>query len=514
MKIHFGKVYLVGAGPADPGLITVRAQSLLRRADVIFYDNLVNPLLLKNAKPGAECIDVGKRGEGSSAHQREIEDKIVEKARLGKCVVRLKGGDPFIFGRGGEEAERLASEKIPFEIVPGVSSAIAVPAYAGIPLSHRDFTKTITFVTGHPKTENTQKNDHPIDWQALAQMGTIVFLMGVKTLEENMNRLMAAGRDPKTPVAVIRWGSDPKQQTYLGEIGAIASQMKAIHLMPPAVIVVGEVVHLREKIAWFESRPLFGKRILVTRAQKDAAALSESLRALGAEVIEIPLIELRPTHSWDEVDQAIENLSSYAWLLFTSAHGVRFFMDRVWEREKDCRVFGLLKIAAVGTSTRESLGKYFLKPDRIPEEFSGKALGEMFEAAEIAGKKILFPAAKDAREELPALLKSKGAFVEKITVYENHVPDNALASLQSLDLSHLNLLTFTSPSTVKHFLDGIPANKKSLAKKLPVVALGSTTQGFLHTQGFQQILPCPSTATTEGMIQTISQIFSHEQMSD
>ncbi|MBW2671237.1 MAG: uroporphyrinogen-III C-methyltransferase, partial [Deltaproteobacteria bacterium] len=330
-----GKVYLVGAGPGDPELITLKGLECIKNADVIIYDYLASPGLLKHAREHAEIIYVGKKGGDHTLSQDRINALIAEKAQKGFTVTRLKGGDPFIFGRGGEEAEVLIDARIPFEIIPGVTSAIAAPAYAGIPLTHRKFTSTIAFVTGH---EDPSKAESSIDWEAIARgIGTIVFLMGVKNLPHITDRLMHHGMPPETPVALVRWGTTPKQTTVSGTLATIVERTKAAGLKPPAIIVVGHVVKLREKMQWFETRPLMGKCIVVTRAREQASDLVKRLSDLGAECLECPTIKVSPPEDVKPLDRAIENLSSYDWLIFTSVNGVNFFFERLFQKNKDVR---------------------------------------------------------------------------------------------------------------------------------------------------------------------------------
>jgi len=327
-----GKAYLVGAGPGDPGLITVKGLECIKKADVLIYDFLASSILLKYASENAEIIYVGKKGSHHTFSQDYINALIIEKTKGGKTVTRLKGGDPFIFGRGGEEAEVLIRAGIPFEIVPGVTSAIAVPAYAGIPLTHRKFTSTLAFVTGH---EDPTKEKSNIDWESLAKgIGTIVFLMGVKNLSRIADRLMSHDMDPDTQVALVRWGTTAKQMTVTGTLENIAERVKAAGLKAPAIIIVGHVVKFRETMKWFEDRPLMGRHIVVTRARDQASELVKRLFNLGAECIECPTIKTVPPENTTPLDTAIDHLSSYEWLIFTSVNGVNFFFNRLFEKTK------------------------------------------------------------------------------------------------------------------------------------------------------------------------------------
>ncbi|MFO1518969.1 MAG: uroporphyrinogen-III C-methyltransferase [bacterium] len=506
MSAKYGKVYLVGAGPGDPGLLTLKGFDLLSKAQVIFYDNLVNPELLRHAPNSTRRVYVGKRGEGSSADQAEIEDQIVKAARAGKIVVRLKGGDPFIFGRGGEEAERLAKEKIPFEIVPGVTSAVAAPAYAGIPLTHRDFTQTVAFVTGH-RREN-QDTGETLDWGALAKMGTLVFVMGVKTLRQNMEALIQAGRDPKTPVAIIRWGTYPRQKTFVGTISDVADTVDALKLMPPAVIVVGEIVGLRENIRWFESRPLFGKRILVTRARAQASEFSKRLRVIGAEVIEIPTIEIVPPRSLKPLDQALSRLKKYEWVLFTSVNGVHAFFKRLIALGRDVRELASCRLGAVGEATAKALQEYSLKADAIPDAFTGKALAKYFSKNAVRGKKILIPRAQEGAEEWVENLRKKGARVEVVTAYENRLPRDSKKRVEDLSQkTPPDLAIFASSSAVRNFSRLLPLSQKAVFLAIPALCIGSMTEKSARDLGFQAVLKAKQ-ATLESLIQATLRFFS------
>ncbi|MGD8770441.1 MAG: uroporphyrinogen-III C-methyltransferase, partial [Desulfobacterales bacterium] len=399
MKIMKGKVYLVGAGPGDPGLITVKGLECIKNADVLIYDYLASPILLKHAQKHAEILYVGKKGGDHTLSQDEINTLIAEKAQKGLTVTRLKGGDPFIFGRGGEEAEILVKNGIPFEIVPGVTSAIAAPAYAGIPLTHRKFTSTLAFVTGH---EDPLKEESSIDWAALAKgIGTLVFLMGVKNLPFITHRLIHHGMDPDTPVALIRWGTTPRQTTVTGTLHTISERAKDAGFKPPAIIVVGHVVKLREMLKWFENRPLMGLRIVVTRAREQASELVERLSDLGAECLECPTITVVPPDDFNPLDTAIQNLSTYEWLVFTSVNGVNFFFNRLYEKNKDVRALRNVNTAVIGPATAKRLFDFGLHSDIVPESYRAESIIKAFGDKDINGKKILLPRAKEARPILP-----------------------------------------------------------------------------------------------------------------
>jgi len=402
-----GTVYLVGAGPGDPDLITVKAVECLKQADVVIYDFLAAPKLLKYAREDAEVIYVGKKGGDHTLPQDKINELIAEKAKEGHMVVRLKGGDPFIFGRGGEEAEILAQAGIPFEIVPGVTSAIAAPAYAGIPLTHRRYNTSVAFITGH---EDPTKEESTIDWSKLATgVGTLVFLMGVKNLPSITENLIAAGRDPKTPVALVRWGTTPRQVTLTGTLETIVADVKAAGLKPPSIIIVGEVIELRETLNWFEKRPLLGKTVVVTRARAQASDLVDKLSDLGAECLECPTIKVVPPDDWGHLDAAIDNLETYDWLIFTSVNGVSYFFERLYEKGLDVRAVKDVRTAAIGPATAKRLGDFGLKSDIIPKTYQAESVVEAFEKEDMEEKRVLLPRAKEARPILPVELVKLGA---------------------------------------------------------------------------------------------------------
>ncbi len=447
-----GKVWLVGAGPGDPGLITVAGLERLREADVIVYDRLVSPRLLEHPDlVGAELIYMGKvAGEGHH-DQSKINDLLIEKARLGKRVVRLKGGDPFVFGRGGEEAEALRAAGVPFAVVPGVTSATAVPAYAGIPVSHRGLAATFAVVTGH---EDPDKGDPAIDWERLATaVDTLVLLMGVKTLPETVDRLIAGGRSPQTPVAVIRWGTTPDQRTVTGNLGDIVQRVRTAKLQPPAITVVGEVVRLRETLAWFEDRPLFGKRVLITRTRRQASTLARLLADEGAVPIELPAIEIEPAADEAATEAALSGLRAgvYGWVVFTSANAVELFFGLMRERGLDARAYAGAKAAAIGPATAEALAERGIVADAVPEEYIAEGVVEALKPHLRSGDRVLVPRAEGARPELIEGLSALGGQVDEVTLYRAAVPKEAPAeALSLLRDGGIDIVTFTSSSTVRN----------------------------------------------------------------
>jgi uroporphyrinogen III methyltransferase / synthase len=485
-----GKVYLVGAGPGDPGLMTVKGAKLLGRAEVIVYDQLAGPELLKLARPDAEVIYVGKKAGAHTLPQGGINQLLVDKARAGLTVVRLKGGDPFVFGRGGEEAEALAAAGVPFEVVPGVTSAVAVPAYAGIPVTHRAHTTAVTFITGH---EDPTKAESTIPWDNLGKNpGTLVFLMGVKNLAENCRRLAAAGRSPDTPAAVIQSGTLPGQRTVTGTLSDIAVRASEAGIQPPAILVVGGVVELRPRLAWWEKRPLFGKLAVVTRTREQASALVELLSEAGAHCLEIPTLEIGPPDDFGPLDAALARLAGYHWLIFTSANGVAAFFERLFEKGLDVRALGGAKLAAIGPATAQALGARGLVADVVPARFQAEDLAAALLPQIAPGSRVLLARAQAAREVLPETLTQAGIQVEVAPVYQARrpgaIPEAARPFIES---GRIDLLTFASSATVHNFAALVGREKfQELAQNSVVAAIGPITAASLAEYGLTpQIQP-------------------------
>ncbi|MBI4574147.1 MAG: uroporphyrinogen-III C-methyltransferase [candidate division NC10 bacterium] len=471
-----GKVYLIGAGPGDPGLFTLKGKRCLGEADVVVYDYLANPRLLRYAKPGAELIYVGKQAGTHTLPQEEIGRLLVARAREGKAVARLKGGDPFIFGRGGEEAEELAAARIPFEVVPGVTAAVAAPAYAGIPLTHRDFTSTVAFVTGH---EDPTKDETGIAWDKIATgIGTLVFFMGIGQLPEIVEKLVRHGRAPATPAAVVRWGTRAEQEVVTGTLENLAEKCQG--MKPPALIVVGEVVALREKLRWFETLPLSGRRILITRAREQASGFAAVLEAAGAEVVEFPTIGIAPPESWAPLDAAVARLREYQWVIFTSRNGVRFFWERLQAAGRDIRDLAGITVCAIGPATAAALLSVGIRADLVPTEFKAEALIEaiqaVFGAGAIAGSRVLLARAAEAREVIPEELGRRGAQVDVVAAYRTiRSASDADAVRAMLREGKIHAVTFTSSSTVKHFLDLVGGEAEVLLRGVVVASIGPIT---------------------------------------
>ena len=509
MKTMKGKVYLVGAGPGDPGLITVKGTDCIKRADVLIYDYLASTALLKHISDNAEVIYAGKKGGRHTLSQDEINILITEKAKKGLIVTRLKGGDPFIFGRGAEEAEALIKAGIPFEIVPGVTSAIAAPAYAGIPLTHRKFTSTLAFVTGH---EDPAKEESKINWAAISKgIGTVVFLMGVKNLPRIVDRLVVHGMRSDTPVALIRWGTTPRQVTVTGTLDTIVARVRSAGLKPPAVIVVGNVVKLRERMQWFETRPLMGKRILVTRARRQASDLVKLFENLGADCVECPTIKIIPPDDLKPLDTAINNLPDYDWLIFTSVNGVIFFFKQLFEKDKDARSLSNLQIAVIGPATAERLLGFGIKSDIIPESYRAESIVKAFSSKDLRGKQILLPRAAEARPVLPVELSKKGAIVDEIAAYNTiKVNDSAPMLLKQLENKAIDIITFTSSSTVKNFYALLPDEKlDDLMREVVVACIGPITAGTAKNLGFDVHIIAKS-YTIPGLCKAVLQYYKKE----
>ncbi|NJD67508.1 MAG: uroporphyrinogen-III C-methyltransferase [candidate division NC10 bacterium] len=472
-----GKVYLIGAGPGDPGLFKLRGVASLRQADVVVYDYLANPRLLSHARPDAELIYVGKKGgHADAAMQAEIDRLLIEKARTGKVVARLKGGAPFVIGRGGEEGEELFLAGIPFEVVPGVTSAIAVPAYAGIPLTHRDYASTVAILTGH---EDPSKQGSVIDWEKVATgIGTLVFLMGYAKLSAIVEKLLAHGRAQETPAAVMRWGTKPEQETIVGTLDTIVSLAQMRGLGPPAILVVGDVVRLRERLNWFERRPLFGRRIVVTRTREQAGRFAELLETQGAEVVEVPLIEIVPPQSWEPLDRAIERLESYRWVIFTSVNGVDAFFRRLRELRQDARRLGAARVCAIGPATAAGLEAQQIIPDVVPAEFRAEGIIEALGPHDLRGAKVLIPRAEVARDLLPMELAQRGATVDVVPVYRTVPSGTARDVLKPLlQDRQVDLITFTSSSTVTNFVEALAQEDlKAICEGVRIACIGPITK--------------------------------------
>jgi uroporphyrinogen III methyltransferase/synthase len=480
-------IYLVGSGPGDAGLFTLKGLRCMEEADAIVYDRLAPESLLRYARSGAELIYVGKRPGEPSMPQEEINTLLVELGRAGKTVVRLKGGDPYVFGRGGEEALALLEAGQPFEVVPGVTSGIAAPAYAGIPVTHRGVSASVAFVTGH---EDPTKDRSDVDWNAVANgADTLVLYMGVGRLGEISAELISAGRSPDTPVAVIRCGTVPEQRTVTGTLEDIAEKVAGANLKPPAIIVIGDVVSLREPgLDWYERRPLFGRRVVVTRARAQAGELSGKLERLGAEVLEFPTIEIRPPEDLGPLDEAIRGLDSFSWLIFTSVNGVDAFVERLAHHGLDLRAVPRgARVAAIGPATAQRIREVGLRVDVVPREFRAEALIESVSGDALAGKRVLIPRAGVAREVLPDRLREAGAEVVVPPAYETIPSSEGKDELaKELEAGRIDCVTFTASSTVENFVGAFGADEAvRLLAETRVACIGPITAENARRHGIR-----------------------------
>lgn len=510
-KNRRGKVYLVGAGPGDPGLITVRGKYLLEKAEVLVYDYLASRKLLKHVSKDAEFIYAGKRGGVKHTHtQEEINQMLVDHAKAGKIVVRLKGGDPFIFGRGGEEVQELYDAGIPFEVVPGVTSATAAATYAGIPITHREYTASVAFLTGH---EDPTKKESKIDWAKLATgVGTLVVYMGIKNLPIIVENLLKHGRDPKTPVAVVRWASTPEQRSVVGTLETIADIVKDAGIKPPSLIIVGEVVSLKETVDWYEKRPLFGKRMIITRTREQASELMAGLEEFGANCVEYSTINIEPVESYDVLDSELERINEYHWILFTSLNGVKYFFQRLHELGMDARDLKGPDIAVVGKATADYLLNFGINADLIPSVFTGEGLAESLLDQGVEGRNILIPRAQQAREILPETLRGAGAQVTVTPVYRNVPPQGRKDALRSeLESGEVDVVTFTSSSTVRNFLTMVDAENleelKQLLEGVKIAAIGPITAKTVTDNGLTVDIQ-PEEYTITAMIHEVVAYFT------
>ena len=504
-----GMVYLVGAGPGDPELITVKGSRLLREADVIVSDRLVDPRTLEEARPDAEQIDAGKgRGQGRM-EQEEINTLLINLARKGKQVVRLKGGDPFLFGRGGEEAEALAQAGISFEVVPGISAGSAAPTYAGIPLTHRGYSPTVAFITAHQ--DPTQKGPS-IAWDQLSQSaGTLVFFMGAGSLNEVVQQLTHQGKSPETPIALIRWGTYPKQRVITGTLGSILDH--AINLEPPTIIVVGEVVKLRERLRWFDNRPLFGKKILITRPLEQIDDFKHQLHVLGATVIPFPTLEVLDPSSWAPLDRAIRKIDQYDWVIFTSTNSVKHFFIRYFRIHSDIRELNNIKIATIGPATAKAVRAFNISVDTLPMDYRAEGLVESLRGKVIKGTRVLIPRAKVAREVLPIQLHQQGAQVEVVDAYQTRIPKSYNSGWhQILEQQPPHMVVFTSSSTVSNLATIV--HPRSLARSLQhvsVACIGPITAKTAETLGLK-VSVVPRHYATTSLVDAITTYFCKMQL--
>jgi len=500
-----GKVYLIGAGPGDPGLITVKGVRYLQVSDVVIYDHLVGMDILRHAKDTARLIYAGKEGGKHTLSQKEINQMLIEEAGHGQVVARLKGGDPFIFGRGGEEAQALAQAGIPFEVIPGVTSAVSVPAYAGIPLTHRGYTSSVAFVTGQQDPTGEERD---IDWEALSRIGTIVFLMGVKNLPHIVANLIKHGKDAATPAALIRWGTTADQETLACPLKDMVKKAEERHFSPPAILIVGQVVGLRKDLNWFEKKPLFGKGIVITRPEAQAHEFAALLREQGARVIHLPVIEIVPPEDLQDLDRAIEGLEKYRWIIFTSANGVDFFFKRLRERKRDIWDLKGIRICAIGPATGARIERLGIRVDLVPETFISEGIVEAFAGLDVRGQRFLLPRAEKARDVIPQGLAKLGASVEVVTAYRTVNSGRKKDELEELiNQGKVDVVTFTSPSTVTNFLEIMGRGGDFvLPPKIKIACIGPVTANAVRKAGLSVDI-LQEQYTIPGLVEALADYF-------
>ncbi|MBI5307953.1 MAG: uroporphyrinogen-III C-methyltransferase [Planctomycetes bacterium] len=502
-------VYLVGAGPGDPKLITIKGMECIKKADIIIYDYLVNVELLRGARPDVEFIYVGKQGGAHTLEQGEINQLLVKKAQEDKIVTRLKGGDPYVFGRGGEEALVLFENHVPFEVVPGITAAIATPNYAGIPVTHRDFTSTFGLITGH---EDPTKNESSIDWAKISTgVGTLAFYMGIKNLPYITGQLIKHGRDKDTPVAVIRWGTTSRQKTVIGTLSTIVQ--KARDIKPPAITIVGEVVKLRDQLNWFETKPLFGKTIVVTRSREQASDFADKLYEHGANVIEFPTIEIAKPDDVKPLDEAIKAIHTFNWLVFTSTNGVDCFFQRLFELGRDVRDLKGLKLCAIGPATEEGIKKYHIKVDCRPPKFVAESVvEELKKVTPIKGESFLLPRADIARSFLPEELQKLGGKVTDLVAYKTiMVQPKDVDLVDKAKNGEINIVTFTSSSTVRNFIQIVgEKNLAALNGRVQYASIGPITTQTAEEMGLR-ISIAADEYTIPGLVNAILESVSPQE---
>ncbi len=506
---NYGCVYIVGAGPGDRGLITIKGLNVLRNADVVVYDYLANIDLLGETRADVEKIYVGKKAGAHTMEQEQINDLLVKKARAKKIVVRLKGGDPFVFGRGGEEALALNKKNVPFEIVPGVTSGIAALAYAGIPATHRNMATSVSFITGH---EDPAKKHAQLNWKAIASIhGTLVFYMGVYNLEIIVSQLIKYGKSAMTPAAVIQRGTTPLQRIIVGKLGNIIKQAEKADIEPPALMVVGEVVSLHTDLKWFEDKPLFGKLVIVTRARPQASDLAEMLECLGANIMMFPTIKISRAVDMAPLDNAIKNLADYHWIIFTSVNNVESFFERLFQSGCDSRNLSNNKICVIGPSTADKLSSFGIKADLQPDEFIAEAIISIFQKMDISGKKILLPRCNIARADLRLGLEKCGAHIDEVAAYKTCIDDDQDKKvIETIKSGSFDMVTFTSSSTVKNFIHLVGQNNiKQAFSSASIACIGPITQKTAESYGLKVHVQ-PEKYTIFDMVQSIIKYYMYK----
>ncbi len=506
-KSVLGTVYLVGSGPGDPGLITVKALEKIREADAIIYDYLAGKEFLKEARPSAELVYVGKTGKNHAVEQIDINQILIKKAHEHKCVVRLKGGDPYVFGRGAEEAEELVNAGIPFEVVPGVTSAVAAPAYAGIPVTHREHASLVTFVTGH---ENPNKDQSSIDWENLARnKGSLVFLMGVKNLEIITSSLINNGMSPDTPAALVRWGTTPDQSSFLSCLQHIAEESLKRGFKAPAVLVVGSVASLKPKLDWYEKKPLFGKQVLITRSREQSVKMADRILGQGGKPLLFPTIQIKEPHDFSDLDRSISSASCYDWIIFTSVNGVDAFFRRFFSTGHDIRELAGPKFGAIGPVTAQAIRKHGIKVELLAAQFIQEGVLDALRQKDIVGKRFLIPRAEKARDILPEGISGMGGSVSVVTAYRTDLPDHADVKpvRESLANRDIDVITFTSSSTVTHFMELLgKEDAGSLLEGVVLASIGPVTSRTIREFGLEPTLEA-SEYTIDGLLDAIDHHF-------
>ena len=505
-----GKVFLIGAGPGDPGLLTIKGREALKQADVVVYDRLAHPSLLDYAPTSAERVFAGKARGQQELTQDGINDLLVERAQAGLCVARLKGGDPFVFGRGGEEALALARCGIPFEIVPGVSSAIAAPAYAGIPVTHRGIATGFTVVSG---SEDPSKPDSTVRWEELARSlaahgGTLMTLMGWASIEKILDALQHAGLSAETPVALVQWGTWNRQKTVTGTLATAAAKGRAAGLSAPVVAIIGEVVSLRDELAWFDNRPLFGKSVLVTRSRTQASRMCELLEGAGAIPVELPAIAIAPPDDFAPLDDAVRRLSAFGWVIFASINAVDSVFERLDARGQDARAFGTAHVGAIGPVTAEALERRGIRPDFTPSRSVSSAALDELSAIDWSRVPVLLPTADIGRDELAEGLSRLGAHIERVTAYRTVTPPDAAQRAKEAFAEGIDIVTFTSSSTVRNLLSLLDNSKDTLSGSL-VACIGPVTANTARELGLRVDIEAEE-HTVEGLADALIQHFQIE----
>lgn len=493
-----GKVYLVGAGPGDPGLLTLKGQQCLALADVVIYDYLANPLLLGHAPESAEKIYVGKQRGNHHLPQEQTNALLAEKAAAGLQVVRLKGGDPYIFGRGGEEAAYLKERDIPFEVIPGVTAGFAAAAYAGIPLTHRDVTTSLALLTGHERPERKLSS---LDWEKLATgLGTLIFYMGLTNLKMISEQLVKHGRAPQTPVAIVQWATLPRQRTLVGTLETIVADVAREQIEPPAVIIIGDVVNYREELRWYDNLPLFGKRFLITRPRAQAADFVQKLQQQGAETICIPTIEIAPPEDLQPFDRAIQSIASFDSLILTSANGVDALFERLAANKFDVRSLNGIQLVAVGPKTAEAIEQRGLRPDLIPARYQAEGVVEELLAQGVNGKRFLYPRAEKVRPLIIDSLQAAGAEIVAPVAYRTICPTGKEEMIRHLlSESELDAVCFSSSSTFDNLLAMFGDELKELQGRAELFSIGPLTSGTIRKHGFKVALE-PDKSTLDDLV--------------